>query len=81
MSNTLKKVWITEVDGTDLINLHFESESTDELSPYHLRFSELTFPKVPTIEHPLRHTCNLGFLTDDDLFLIRKKIDEYLGIL
>ena len=71
--NLIRKAWLTQVTD-DLCSLTIESaHPTDEKK---LVVNELSFPAVPTPDHPLRHTINLGLISIDDL--LGDAIQDYL---
>lgn len=76
MSDAIKKVWVNE-SGADLYSLSIESARVSEP---HMRVKvvELVFPANPTPEHPLRHTINLGLLTEEDLHKIYETLFKFL---
>ena len=69
----LKKVWITK-NCERLYSITLES-SDPELP---INAACMKFPNLPTPQHPLRHTTNIGLLNIDDLLDIRNAIDEFL---
>lgn len=78
----IKKCWINETDS-GLVSLTIESENptvniTGETRQVMVK--EMTFPKNPTPEHPLRHTINLGLLNEEDVLKLYNTIQEHLGV-
>lgn len=78
--DTIKKSWITEGLAEGLYSITLESNKPD-LEHERIRVSELSFPKEPSEKHPLRHTVNIGLLTEQDLINLWITIGKHLDAL
>jgi 7-keto-8-aminopelargonate synthetase-like enzyme len=70
----IEKVWVNSLIDFRLFSLSIQSKSAiKEEQKLHVR--EMTFPAVPTEEHPLRHVINIGALTPEDINLLAQTLD------
>jgi len=76
--DTFKKCWIATQSRRDIYSITFESENPSDLTKK-LSVNEMLFPAKPSLDHPLRHTINLGLFDSDDLIAIRDTIDKFLN--
>jgi hypothetical protein len=73
----IKSCWVATHPGS-CSTLTIESGNPSE-KDYRISAHDLLFPAMPSPEHPLRHTINLGVFDDEDLQRISDVILGYLN--